>query len=69
MIIFVQRFGILNSDLGGWGVQIRNQRLRKLPSTEFHLNQITFDIFICLIRSGGPSCSKGPSCFTSPYYI
>ena len=69
MIIFVQRFGFLNSDLGGWWVQIRNQRLRVLPSTEFHLNEITFDILIRLIRSGGPSCPRGPSCSTSPYYI
>ena len=69
MIIFVQRFGFLNSDLGGWGVQIRNPRLCVLPSTEFHLNQITFHILIRRIRSGGPSCPRGPSCSTSPYYI
>ena len=58
MSIFIGRFGFLNFDLGGWEVQIRNQRLRKLPSTEFHLivNQITFDILIRLIRSGGPYC-------------
>ena len=69
MIIFVQCFGFLNSDLGGWGVQIRNQRLHVLPSTEFHLNLITFDILIRLIRSGGPSCPRDPSCSTSPDYI
>ena len=69
MSIVVGRFGFLNFDLGGWEVQIRNQRLRKLPSMEFHLNQITFDILICLIRSGGPSCPIGPSCSTSPYCI
>ena len=46
-----------------------NQRLRKLPSTEFHLNQITFGILIRLIRSGGPSCPRGPFCSTFPYYI
>ena len=56
MSIFVGRFGFLNFDLGGWGVQIRNQRLRKLRSIEFFLNQITFGILIRLIRSGGPSC-------------
>ena len=55
MSIFVGRFGFLNFDLGGCRVQIRNQRLRKLPSSEFYLNQITFDILIRLIRSGGPS--------------
>ena len=69
MGIFVGHFGFLNFDIGEWEVQIRNQRLRKLPSTEFHLNQITFGILIRLIRSGGPSCPRGPSCSTSPYYI
>ena len=59
MSIFVDRFGFLNFDRGWWGVQIRNQRLRKLPSTEFHLNQFTFGILIRLIRSDGPSC---PTC-------
>ena len=69
MSIFVGRFGCLNFYLGGWEVQIRNQPLRRLPSTEFHLNQITFDILIRIIRSGGPSCPRGPSCSISPYYI
>ena len=69
MSIFVGRFGFLNFDLGGWGVQIRNQRLRKLPSTEFHLNQITFDILIRLVRSGGWSCLRGSSCSAFLYYI
>ena len=45
MCIFVGYFGFLNFDLGGWvGGRIRNQRLRKLPSTEFYLNQTTFNI-------------------------
>ena len=66
MCIFVGRFGFLNFDLGGWGVQIRSQRLRKLPSIVFHRNQITFGILIRLIRSRGPSCPRGPSCSTFP---
>ena len=69
MSIFVRCFRFLNFDLGGWGVQIRNYRLRELPSTEFQLNQIIFKILIRLIRSGGPSCPRGPSYSTSPYYI
>ena len=70
MSIFVRRFGFLNFDLGGrGGGQIRNQRLCKLPSTEFHLNQITFGILIRLSQPGGPSCPRGPSCSTSPYYV
>ena len=69
MSVFVGRFGFMNFDLGGWGVQIRNQKLRKLPSTELHVNQITFDILIRLIRYGGPSCPRVPFCFTYPYYI
>ena len=60
MSILVGRFGFLNFYLRGRGVQIRNQRLRKLPNTEFHLNQITFGILIRLIRSGGPSYPRGP---------
>ena len=59
MSIFSGCFGFLNFDLGGWRVQIRNQRLCKLPSTEFHLNQITSGILNRLIRSGGPSCPRG----------
>ena len=55
MCIFVDHFRFLNFDLGGWGVQIRNQRPHKLPSTEFHPNQITFVILIRHIGSGGPS--------------
>ena len=69
MSILVGRFGVLDFDLGGWWVQIRNQRLRKLPSTKFYLNQITFGILIRLIRSSGPSCPRGLSCSTSPYYM
>ena len=46
MCIFVGHFGFLNFDLGGCGVQIGNQRLRKLPTIEFHSNQITFGILI-----------------------
>ena len=40
MWIFVGHFEFMNFDLGGRGVQIRNQRLRKLPSATFHPNQI-----------------------------
>ena len=70
MCIFIGSFGFLNFDLGGWGVQIRNQRLRKLPTTELHPNQITFGIFDpSYSRSGGPSCPRGPSCSTSIYKI
>ena len=46
MCIFVGNFRFLNSDLGGWGVPIRNQRLRNLPSTEFNPNQITVGILL-----------------------
>ena len=66
MYIFVGHFGFMNFDLDGWWVQIRNHRLRKLPSTEFHPNQITFDILIGHTRSGGPPCPRGLSCSTSP---
>ena len=69
MCIFVGYFGFLNFDLGRWGFQIRNQRLRNLANTEFHTNQITFGILIFLTRSGGPSCPRGPFFSTSPYYI
>ena len=48
MSFFVGHFGFLNFDLGRWGVQICNQRLRKLPSIEFHRNQITFAHFSCI---------------------
>ena len=68
MSILVGRFEFLNFGLGGRWVQIRNQRLRKLPSTKFYLNQITFGILIRLIRSGGPSCPRGLSYSTSRYY-
>ena len=76
MCIFVGHFGFLNFDLGAWGgggggggVQIRNQQLCKLSSTEFHQNQITFGISVRHIRSGSPSCPRGPSYFTFRYYI
>ena len=55
MCVFVGHFGFLNFDLDEWGVQIRNRRNRKLPSTEFHPNQISFGIIIRYIQSGGPS--------------
>ena len=48
MSILVSRFGFLNFDQSGWGVQIRNQRLRKLPNAESHLNQITSNDEICV---------------------
>ena len=69
MCFVVGHFGFLNFYLGGWGVQIRNQRHRKLPSTEFHPNQITFGILIRYIPSDGPSCLRGPSCSNSLLYI
>ena len=68
MCIFIGHIGSLNFYLGRCEVQIRDQRLRKLPSTEFHPNQITSGILIRHIRSGGPSCPKGPSCSINPYY-
>ena len=54
MFISVGHFGFMNFHLGGLGFQIRNQRLCKLPSTEFHPNQITFGISNRHIRSGVP---------------
>ena len=66
MCIFFVHFGFLNFDLGGRGVQIRNQRLHKLPSTECHPNQITFSILVRHIRSGGPSCPKGKTVLYLP---
>ena len=69
MCIFVGHLEFLNFDVGGWAVQIRNQQRHKLSITEFHPNQITFGIVIRHIRSGGPSCPRGPSCSTYPYYM
>ena len=68
MCIFVGRFEFLNFYLDGWGVEIRDQRLRSLPSTDFHTNQIIFGILIRHIRSGGPSLPRRPSCSTFPCY-
>ena len=56
----------MNFDLGGWGVRIRNQRLRELQSNEFRPNQITFGILIRHISSGSPFSPRGAYCFTSP---
>ena len=69
MCIFGGHFGFPNFFLGEWGIQIRNQRLRDLPSTEFHPKQINFGILIHHIRSGGPSWPTGPSFALPPPII
>ena len=46
------KFEFLNFGLGGWEIQIRYQRPRKFPSTEFLANQITFGILVHHIRDG-----------------
>ena len=48
MCICVDHFGFLNLYLGGWGVQIRDQRFR----TEFHRNQMTFPAWQSVLPQG-----------------
>ena len=66
MCIFIGHFGFMNIVISGWVVHIRNQRLCKLPNTEFHPNQITYGWLVGHIRSGGPSYPRGCSCSTPP---